>query len=243
MAPASNRPGDWPASRRPPNRWLIGVGLTLAAAVVAATAGPRPVVLLTAGSAGFAAARRLLSSSRQHRQRRLRQRRAITLCDALSAELRAGLPMATAVRRCCRLEPELAGVVSAAELGGDVAHALRSCAQLPGAEGFRAVAAAWDVGGSSGSALAGVLDKMARGLRDDDDGRAEVEAALAPPRATARMLAALPLFGLALGASIGAHPLDFLVGTSWGLVCLSGGAVLALLGVWWVERIATAAEV
>ena len=53
----------------------------------------------------------------------------------------------------------------------------------------------------------------------------------------------LPLLGLGLGASIGAHPLEFLVGTSWGLVCLFGGAGLALLGLWWVERLAAAAEV
>ncbi len=105
------------------------------------------------------------------------------------------------------------------------------------------MAAAWEVAGSSGTALASVLDRTARGLRDDDDARAEVLAALGPPRATARMLALLPLFGLALGASIGAHPIEFLVGTSWGLGCLFGGVGLALVGVWWVERLAAAAEI
>lgn len=151
--------------------------------------------------------------------------------------------MATVVRRCCRPDPELGPVVAAAELGGDIAEALRSCAGLPGAEGLRAVAAAWDVAGTSGTALAGVLDRMAKGLRDDDDARAEVLAALGPPRATARLLAVLPLFGLGLGASIGADPVEFLTGTSWGLGCLFGGAGLALLGLWWVEQLATAAEV
>jgi len=228
---------------RLPRRWLAA--LVLVACLVAASLGlgRRSAVLAAAGVSVAVVARRVIELSRTRRSRRVRQRRVISLCDALSAELRAGLSATTAIRRCCGAEPELAPVVSAALLGGDIAAALRGCGELPGAEGLRAVAAAWDVAGSSGAALAGVLDRMARGLRDDDDARAEVQAALGPPRATAKMLALLPLFGLALGASIGAHPLDFLVGTSWGLACLSGGVVLALLGVWWVERLAAAAEV
>jgi tight adherence protein B len=189
------------------------------------------------------ATRSLVGRSRQRRAQRERQRRVVMLCDALSAELSAGLPMTTAIRRCCQPETDLAPVVVAAELGGDIAEAMRGCARRPGGEGLRAVAAAWEVAGSSGTALAGVLDRVARALRDDDDARAEVLAALGPPRATARMLALLPVFGLALGVSIDAHPVGFLVETSWGLGCLFGGAGLALAGMWWVERLAQSAEV
>ncbi len=56
------------------------------------------------------------------------------------------------------------------------------------------------------------------------------------------MLACLPLVGIAMGQSMGADPLSFLLGTSWGLGCLSAGVVLALTGVWWVELLASAAE-
>jgi tight adherence protein B len=230
-----------PLAQWPRRGWRIGL---VAIVAVGATAGggTRPVVVAIAGLGAAVAARRVIGRSRQRRTRRDRQQRVVALCDALSAELSGGLPMSSAVRRSCQPDPELTPVVAAAELGGDIAEALRRCSQRPGAEGLRAVAAAWDVAGSSGTALAGVLDRMARGLRDDDDARAEVLAALGPPRATARMLALLPVFGLGLGASIGAHPLGFLLGTSWGLGCLLGGAGLALIGLWWVERLAEAAE-
>jgi tight adherence protein B len=239
----SEGPDRGPALPRwPPRGWRLG-SVAVVAGGAAAGGGPRLVIVVGGALLVSVAARRVLQLSRLRRTRRERQRRVVTLCDALSAELRGGMSMVATVRRCCQPDVELGPVVAAAELGGDLAGALRGCARRPGAEGLRAVAAAWDVAGSSGTALASVLDRVARGLRDDDDARAEVLAALGPPRATARLLALLPVFGLGLGASIGAHPLAFLVGTSWGLACLSGGVGLALTGLWWVERLAAAAEV
>jgi tight adherence protein B len=84
---------------------------------------------------------------------------------------------------------------------------------------------------------------VASSLRDEQDAAAEVTASVAPARATAKMLAVLPVFGIALGTSMGARPLTFLLRTSLGIVCLAGGLVLALAGVLWVERLADAAEV
>ena len=200
------------------------------------------VVLATMAGVAALATHRIVGLSRRRRRRRERQRGVVELCDALSAELRGGLPTVTVVERACAVRRELAPVVTAARLGGDVADAFRRCGALPGAEGLRAVAAAWEVAGSSGAALAAVLDRVAGSLRSDEDARAEVEAALGPPRATAKMLAVLPLFGVALGTSVGAHPVRFLLGTTWGLGCLATGGSLALAGVWWVERLAAAAE-
>ena len=57
------------------------------------------------------------------------------------------------------------------------------------------------------AALAVVLDRIGVGLRDEEEARAEVAASLAPARATAKLLAGLPVFGLALGMSMGARPL------------------------------------
>jgi len=204
---------------------------------------PRLVLLLAAGAVLYVVGRRVAARARLRRIRRHRQRTVLAVCDGLSAELRAGLPMTLALRRVCGIDAELAQVVRAAELGGDIAGSLRRCAQRPGAERLRAVAAAFEVAGRSGTSLAIVLDRLARGLREDEDARAEVLAALGPPRATARMLALLPGFGLVLGSSIGADPLAFLFGTSGGLACLCCGAALALVGLWWVERLADAAEV
>ncbi len=167
----------------------------------------------------------------------------IELCDALAAELHAGLPTQHAIDSACRDDQAWSVIATTARLGGDVAAALRSSAEQPGARGLLAVSAAWDVSARSGASLAGVLDRVAAALRDEHEASAEVAASLAPARATAKMLATLPLFGLALGTSMGARPIGFLLGSSLGLGCLGLGAALALTGVYWVEHLADAAEV
>ncbi|MGI8578403.1 MAG: type II secretion system F family protein [Nocardioidaceae bacterium] len=222
--------------------WPLAAALAVLALVLLSGVGVE-VMLLGAGSLGaFAVVRRLLASWRLRVRRRGRQRAVIELCDALAAEMRAGLPATVALERSCGLWAELASVATVARLGGDVTAAIRQAGQTPGAEGLSAVAAAWEVAARSGAALALVLERVAAGLRSDDDARSEVIAALGPPRATAKMLAALPLFGLALGVSMDAHPVQFLFHTGAGLGCLGLGVLLALLGVVWVERLAAAVE-
>jgi tight adherence protein B len=177
--------------------------------------------------------------------RRLARRRrvaVIELCDALSAELQAGAPVRPALELACRGDPDWTLVATTARSGGDVVRALRLCAERPGAEGLRVVAAAWEVTARSGGALSDVLDRVGAGLRDEQEARAEVSSHLAPARATAKLLAALPIFGLALGTSMGAHPLGVLLGSGLGLGCLAVGLGLAGLGVVWVDRLARAVE-
>lgn len=202
------------------------------------------VILLAVGAVAVTwVAQQLMASWRSRVAQNRRRAAVVEFCDALSAELEAGLPATTAMERACASWAELAGVVNAARLGDDVAGALRrSAGSMPGAEGLRSVAAAWDVAARSGAALAVVLARVAAGLRSDEEARAEVTAALGPPRATAKMLAVLPLFGIALGVSMGAHPVGFLVETGPGAFCLGTGTALALGGLWWVERLASAAE-
>jgi tight adherence protein B len=191
---------------------------------------------------GAAVVRSLTSAQRVRRRRRERQLAVIEVCDALTAELRSGLPAAFALERACSDYPEWAAVVAASRLGGDVAAALRRAASEPGAEGLGIIAAGWEVASSAGAALAAVLERVAAGLRSDEDARAEVVACLGPVRATAKLLAILPVFGLALGSSMGARPVAFLVSTGAGAACLGAGVVLVSLGVLWVERLAASAE-
>lgn len=225
-------------------RYLLTATVLSVAVVWLLRSAGSSVIVLTGGGAGAGwAVQQLIRSSRQRRLRGERRATVVELCDALAAELEAGLPVSTAIQRACSAWPELSDVVNTASLGDDVAAALRrQAAALPGAEGLRSVAAAWDVAARSGAALAVVLGRVAAGLRSDEEARAEVTAALGPPRATAKMLAVLPLFGIALGASMGADPLGFLLGTGAGLVCLTVGTALALVGLWWVERLSSAAE-
>jgi tight adherence protein B len=182
----------------------------------------------------------LVRRRRADAARRRRHQAVVGLCGALAAELSAGLPSHTAVARACRDWPEFARVEQAARLGGDIPGALRSLAELPGADGLRVLAAGWAVATHSGASLARVLDRLVDTLRDEAAAQAEVDAALEPPRATARLLAALPLFGVVLGTAMGADPLAILVGTGFGRACLLIGLLLAVAGVAWVERLAAA---
>lgn len=217
--------------------------LALALVKLLQAQGPRVLVLGVGAVAVSWAAQHLIASWRTRALQTRRRGAVVEFCDALAAELEAGLPAVTAMERACAPWPELAGVVNATRLGDDVAAALRrTAASMPGAEGLRSVAAAWDVAARSGAGLAVVLGRVAAGLRSDEEARAEVTAALGPPRATAKMLAVLPLFGIALGISMGAHPVGFLLQTGAGVSCLAIGTALALAGLWWVERLASAAE-
>lgn len=204
--------------------------------------GIRLVLLVVAASVLTFVVRRLLERIRRRHRRQATELAVIEFCDALAAELAAGVATGRAVELAAAVNPEWRAVVVTGRLGGDVAAALRDQAGRPGAHGLNAVAAAWEVSVGSGAALADVLDKTAAALRDEQEARVEVAAALAVPRATARMLAVLPLFGLGLGMSMGADPLGFLLGSTFGLAVLMCGLLLALIGVVWVERLADGAE-
>ncbi|MGH3447304.1 MAG: type II secretion system F family protein [Nocardioidaceae bacterium] len=231
---------SWTAPRLGP---ALAVAVVVAALIAVSGAPVRLLVLVLAGLGTSLIVQRLVRAWRLRGLRRRRQRAAIEMCDALAAEMSGGVPAVTAIERSCAVRGEWLPVATAARLGGDIGQALRRCGSAPGAEGLAAVAAAWEVAAHSGAALAVVLERVAAALRSDDEARSEVLAALGPPRATAKMLAVLPIFGLALGASMGAHPVHFLLGTTVGLGCLALGVMLALTGVWWVERLAGQAEV
>ncbi|WP_298988543.1 type II secretion system F family protein [uncultured Pseudokineococcus sp.] len=106
-----------------------------------------------------------------------------------------------------------------------------------------ALAAALDVCERTGAPAALVLHRLAGALREEADARDAREAALAAPRATARVLLALPVLGLALGHAVGAAPLAVLVGTGPGRLAAVVGAVLAAAGWWWTRRLVASATV
>jgi len=164
----------------------------------------------------------------------------ISLCDGLAAELTAGRPPEAALTAALAgLDPSAIGRPESALT---IPEYLEAEATRPGGEGLRLLAACWRIGAERGGTFASVIDGLAIALRDEAAHRDEVAGQLAGPRATARLLAFLPLLGLGMAGALGAHPIDFLLGTWPGLICLLLGVALDIVGLIWTRRIAEAAE-
>lgn len=125
--------------------------------------------------------------------------------------------------------------LAVSRMGGDVPRALRSDAR--GETLLLSLAALWQVCEGSGGALAAALDRLAAGAREAAKVRREVASQLAGPRATMRVLAGLPVIGVAMGLLMGADPLGFLFGSIWGWACLLLAAALEVAGVVWMRRL------
>lgn len=180
------------------------------------------------------------------RKRRQNQWRgaAIELVAAFSAELRAGQPVRSAFVRAQQSSPVpvAAHAVAVAELGGDVPRALSAEAQREDLPILHSLAALWRVAEGSGAGLAQAADRLAIAETSSQQARAEVAAQLASPRATAKVLAGLPIVGVMLGSGLGASPVAWLLGSVWGWAVLTIGVALEFLGLWWIARLTRGVE-
>ncbi|MBT0767365.1 hypothetical protein KIH74_00430 [Kineosporia sp. J2-2] len=167
---------------------------------------------------------------------------AAQLCGRVSALSRAGVPpdrtwevLALGRGPQARVAAIVAGMLA---VGGTTAEGLRLAASTcegPGVEALGWLATTAEVVQRSGAPAAAIFDGIGDGLLAQIAESDEREVALAGPRATARVLAALPLIGLLLGAVLGVNSLGVLFGTRPGLACLAAG-----LGLWWAGRAWTA---
>ncbi|MCP3426979.1 hypothetical protein NBM05_13410 [Rothia sp. AR01] len=153
-----------------------------------------------------------------------------------------GSPWDTAPGRDLRRMVD-AGVL-AARAGQGTADALSGVPlKHPGSvEARNILAGSWRVSGITGAPLAEVLTRVARGIEDALDAADAREAAVAGPRSTGRLLAALPLLGLILGTLMGTDPVGTLLGTGWGRVALLVGLALSGAGMLWSRSLICAAE-
>jgi tight adherence protein B len=165
------------------------------------------------------------------------------LLDALSAELGSGAAPAEAVAAVLPDLPpgaraEVGSVRDALRFGGDAGAAWREVRTMTRADDL---AAAFQVCEDTGASLAAVLTRLAAMAADERRRHDEVGTALAGPRSSAVMLAALPALGVLAGAGLGASPLPFLLRTSAGHLCFFVGVGLDVLGAAWVARLAASA--
>ena len=162
----------------------------------------------------------------------------------LAAELRAGAHPAVAAERVAAdagaaATAVLGTIAATARLCGDVAAALRreSCTTAGLERPLAQLAAAWTLAQRHGIPLADVLDAVRGDLDHRVRANRRLHAALAGPRATAAVLAALPVLGLLLGQAVGAHPWRVLTGGEAGQVLLLVGSVLICAGLAWSGRL------
>jgi tight adherence protein B len=210
---------------------VVFAGLSPARVMLAATLGALAVFVL-----------RQVRAERRRSRARVRRDSVTEAIGLMAAELRAGI---IPQRVLAGLAPDFAFLASsahAAELGGDVAAALRAAAVKPGCELLSELASAWFVAERAGAPLARVLDRLEETARDDHEIRREVQSGVAPARASGRLMAVLPVLGLSLGAGLGGNPVAMLIGTVPGVLCLAAGSACACGGVAWINRIAVTAE-
>lgn len=223
------------------------------------------VALLVGGIAGAVAAsiavglvvwlRRRRGRAADHETQRDEMLTALAL---MIAELSVGAPPAHAcavaaqeISRGREVPSEVAEgltvLAARAELGGSVVvdEVSDGRGQLSGpdsgssvSEGsWRRIAVAWRTAEHSGVPMGELLEALRADLAARRAFTERTRAGLAGPRATAVVLAGLPLLGIALGQATGARPIQVLLGGGLGGMLLVIGTALVAAGMVWTERI------
>ena len=101
----------------------------------------------------------------------------------------------------------------------------------------RAVVAGSKVAFETGAPFAEVLEDLADAVAADTELEGDLEAALAGPRATARVLSLLPLLGMVVGTAMGAQPWRVLLDGGVGSALAVAGLGLVAAGRAWVAAL------
>lgn len=110
-----------------------------------------------------------------------------------------------------------------------------------GGPDWRVLAAAWGVAEESGAPLVPVLDRLSLGLRDLARLNERRAVLLAAPRATIRLVAALPALAMVLALLLGFDPIPVLLSPAGGLLLVAGLTLLGL-GIAWARHLTARVE-
>jgi tight adherence protein B len=217
--------------------------LPVTACVAVALASVVPVTVVAAGAIAGATA--------MHRRRRLLRSRGRAAesaalqaaLDVLVGELRVGVHPVAAFEVAAgevdgAVAASLRAVAARARLGADVAAGLRSAGQRSSLSvHWERLAVCWHLANAHGLAIATLMQTAQRDVVERERFSARVTAGMAGARATAAVLAALPLLGVGLGQLVGADPVGFLLSGGAGGGLLIVGVTLACVGLLWSDRI------
>jgi tight adherence protein B len=163
---------------------------------------------------------------------------------ALVAELRSGAHPGKALSTAASSTVLWPQAVAAERFGDGVADGFaRDATENPRLGRYlRQLSACWRVGVNHGSGLAISIERLAVSIETTMDVEATLANELAAPRATVRLLAFLPVVGIAMGYMLGANPLAWFVDTGIGKVTFLAAGGLTIAGSWWSHRIVSRIE-
>jgi tight adherence protein B len=227
-------PRAWPGAR--------GVGCIVAIGAAAAA------VLLPLTTTLSAAVVVATASLRYRRRRRIRRashegQTLETALDVLVGELRVGAHPVRAFRVAAdesvgAVAVSLRSVAARARLGADVAAGLRVAKRSSGlSTHWDRLALCWQLASDHGLPIATLMRAAQRDIAERQRFSARVSSSLAGARATAAILAGLPVLGVVLGQLIGARPIGLLLGGHAGGSLLVVGSALTCGGLLWCDRI------
>jgi tight adherence protein B len=129
-------------------------------------------------------------------------------------------------------------VAARARLGADVTAGLRGVAEtsaLPAQ--WDRLAVCWQLASQHGLAMSTLMRAAQRDIVERQRFSGQVTSAMAGARATAAILAGLPVLSVVLGQLIGADPVAFLLAGHAGGWLLVVGMTLICSGLLWSDRI------
>lgn len=222
---------------------VVAVAVAVSGAVVVVTAfGASAMVWSVAAAMALATAGRVGLAHLRRRQRSRRRRQVARSARALAGRLGVGEVPAAALLGIGEDVEVLAGARRAHLMGASVPDALDRQAVVPGCEDLATLARAWRLCEVTGAPLAEATAAMARATARRAKLHATVEAELAGPRASGRLLGLLPLVGLAMAQLVGAEPMVFLTATWPGRLAVLAAVALSSVGVLWSEALAARVE-
>uniref|UniRef100_A0A5Q5CNM1 Type II secretion system protein n=1 Tax=Mycobacterium sp. (strain JLS) TaxID=164757 RepID=A0A5Q5CNM1_MYCSJ len=232
-----------PPAPRPARRGLVhALAVPAALSAIVLWSVTSVGVVMAAAVAGATAAVRI--RNRRRRIRRNRESESLqSALEVLVGELRVGAhPVAAFETAAGEIDGQVAdslrAVAARARLGADVAAGLHDTARKSSlASQWDRIAVCWQLAQTHGLSIAALMQTAQRDIAERQRFSSRVSAGMAGARATAAVLAGLPVLGIGLGQMIGADPGRLLLGGGAGGWLLLIGVTLSCAGLLWSDRI------